>query len=52
MYLTEKATMILLVIIFIVMMGVAGKCDADDARDIEADKKELQEYLGDEYEID
>ena len=52
MYLTEKATMILLAIIFIVMMGVAGKCDADDARDIEADKKELQEYLGEDFEID
>ena len=51
MYLTEKATMVLLAIVFIIMMGIAGKCDADDARDIEADKQELQEYYGDDYEI-
>jgi hypothetical protein len=51
MYLTEKATMILLAIIFIVMMGIAGKCDADNAMEIEKEKQELQEYLGEEYEI-
>ena len=50
MYLTEKATTILLVILFIIM-GIVGKCDADDKIDIEADKQELQEYLGDDYEI-
>jgi hypothetical protein len=52
MYFTEKATTILLVILFIIMMGIVGKCDADDKIDIEADKQELQEYYGDDYEID
>jgi len=49
---TDSAKLLLLVLAFILMWGIAGKCDYDNQREIEQQKIELQEYYGDDYEID
>lgn len=47
----EEFKVVLFVIVFILLWGIVGKCDADNAKDIEKEKQELQEYLGEDYEI-
>lgn len=42
---------VIFIVAFILLWGIVGKCDYQNEIEIQEAKEELQEYYGDDYEI-